>query len=885
MFALTRLVREGSSSSSLVAGALLAFALSTPARAQCGDEVVLKYLDSGTTAPALITPRGAPVIGGDFSFRVFEAPPLSMGFLIYSGFDNPVFDPLFDATIWTTTPFFSKSFGTNALGRSGPLFFTSVVTDDLCGAQATFQALVMGGSSPSGFAVTNAMRIRVGSVTRPPLAYPTLETDGTETPSGLALGDMDEDGIRDLVSFSRPDSMAWVRPGLAAGGFDVGQKTQLASFSTTFYDVDPIELGDFDGDGHLDFVRKEEGGLAFAYGDGAGGFLGEFVVLLPRPVSQAHAADLNNDGNLDVVSGRVGGGAAADGNQVSVLLGTSSGFFAFPVHYPAVITSKAGVGADARAADLDEDGDLDLVVAIALSQPPLFSDPSYETSVLEGAGNGTFGRPVSYSNATGIGTKLDVNVALADFDGDTFIDVAMTYEDNRRIYVRLGNGDLTLGPVAEHTVGNEPHEIAVADIDGDAILDLLTRNSGSNDVSVLLGLGDGSFAPGRAFGVFDLSRGMAVDDVDFDGSQDFLVATLSSLGDRIFHVAGNGDGTFAGAHRYLFGEQFAVMGDFDGDGANDVITGAESASNLFSTDLFLHRYNANGTFGPAEIVSTVDIKKAQALELTGDAFIDLIVLKSTDVISVLPGLGDGTFGPELDAFTPTNSFFTLADFDGDQVLDLAANRSDSGIDVALGNGDGTFAAPVTHPITQQVSHFAVGDVDGNTTQDLVYRVTVGGERILMLPGNGNGTFGPEQTLVTSQTDSPYLVDLGEDGDLDIVFEDLVGSTRQIFHYANDGTGTFALAQTVASGNVSEFLFADMDGDGYTDVLARVGDSIDLLLWEEPGVLGPPTGVFLGNAEGSIAIGDLDRDGMPDIAVADDSAAVGRLSIRFNQVGE
>ncbi len=878
MSALTRLVRERCSSWSLVPGALFAIAVSTPARAQCGDEVVLKYLDSGTEAPVLITPRGAPVIGGDFSFRVFEAPPLSTGFLIYSGFDDPVFNPSFGATIWTTTPFFSKSFGTNALGRSGPLFFASVVTDDLCGAQATFQALVMGGSSPSGFAVTNAMRLRVGVVTQSPLAYDALATDGTETPAGpLSLGDMDEDGIRDLVSVSSAasgDNTAWVRPGLASGGFGAEQKTTLAS-GVSSHLVPYAELADFNGDGHLDLVRKTGTGLAFAFGNGAGGFLGEFTVGLSSNLSRADAADLNNDGHLDVAAAHQGGPESSN-KDVSVLLGTNLGFFSFPVSYVAAVTPHLGVGADVGSADLDEDGDLDLVVAIALWGPG--PEHSFQSSVLEGAGNGTFGSPVSYADTTAPSSTSNrvVSLELADFDGDTFVDVATTYAVNSRLYARLGNGDLTLGPVAEYVVGGaDPYEIAVADLDDDAIVDLLTRNTSTADVSVLLGLGDGTFASGGTFGVFLNSRGLAVDDVDLDGRQD-LLATAEN---QILQVSGNGDGTFAGAPRHIFGRNLVVIADFDGNGANDVVTGTEGP-----TGLVFHPY----PFGPATTVSSLDVFDARAAHVNGDAFIDLVVNQFIGGITVLPGLGDGTFGPKLDAFT--GSPFALADFDGDQVLDLAARKTQAGISsiqVAHGNGDGTFAAPVTHTIASSAgNNFAVGDVDGNTTQDLVYEVSVAGpDMISMRPGNGDGTFGAEETLVTNGSSSsaggPYLVDFGNDGDLDIV---VVGLTLMRI-FVNDGTGSFALKQTLTAPS-SDLAFADMDGDGDMDVVGRSSSFGYLLLWEEPGGLGPATQFPLAVQSHAMAVGDLDRDGMPDLAVADFVVGgFGRLSIRYNQVGE
>ena len=60
--------------------------------------------------------------------------------------------------------------------------------------------------------------------------------------------------------------------------------------------------------------------------------------------------------------------------------------------------------------------------------------------------------------------------------------------------------------------------------------------------------------------MFAAGRGMALTDVNQDGDQDILLTNST----QILEVEGNGDGTFAGAHRFLFARAFMVMADFDG---------------------------------------------------------------------------------------------------------------------------------------------------------------------------------------------------------------------------------------------------------------------------------------------------------------------------------
>ena len=57
-------------------------------------------------------------------------------------------------------------------------------------------------------------------------------------------------------------------------------------------------------------------------------------------------------------------------------------------------------------------------------------------------------------------------------------------------------------------------DLAVADLNGDTVLDLVTTNSGSDDVSVLLGNGDGSFQAAAAFAVGNRAVSVAVADIN-----------------------------------------------------------------------------------------------------------------------------------------------------------------------------------------------------------------------------------------------------------------------------------------------------------------------------------------------------------------------------------
>jgi hypothetical protein len=103
--------------------------------------------------------------------------------------------------------------------------------------------------------------------------------------------------------------------------------------------------------------------------------------------------------------------------------------------------------------------------------------------VLRGLGNGQFGAPLPYGNATTYYTA----VATADFNGDGKLDAVAT---DSGADVWLGNGDGTMRDPVPFATGTAPASVAVGDFNRDGRPDVATANAGSNNVSVLLNVVD-----------------------------------------------------------------------------------------------------------------------------------------------------------------------------------------------------------------------------------------------------------------------------------------------------------------------------------------------------------------------------------------------------------
>ena len=140
------------------------------------------------------------------------------------------------------------------------------------------------------------------------------------------------------------------------------------------------------------------------------------------------------------------------------------------------------------------------------------------------------------------------------------------------------------GPPLEIAVGSFPIDVAVADLDGDGFLDLVSADARARALSVLRGRGDGTFAAGGVLPLAAEPHLVVAGDLDADGDVD-LVA--SAHDDPSVHVwLGDGQGGFeprppAAAHEGTRGHNHGLaLGDLDGDGRLDAVTANQDLGSI-----------------------------------------------------------------------------------------------------------------------------------------------------------------------------------------------------------------------------------------------------------------------------------------------------------------
>jgi Bacterial Ig-like domain (group 3)/FG-GAP-like repeat len=331
------------------------------------------------------------------------------------------------------------------------------------------------------------------------------------------------------------------------------------------------------------------------------------------------------------------------------------------------------------------------------------------------------------------------------------------------------------------------------------------------------------------------------------------------------------------------GERMVVVGDVNGDGKQDVIAGAGCSIPDPGGCLKVLLGNGDGTLQPAvSYISDGDSPTVAVADVNGDGKLDIVVANSCSDINcftegflgVLFGNGDGTFQQVVKLWQGFAGAVAVADFNGDGKLDITvANWWLGTIGVLLGNGNGTFSSPVFYDTGgARPSAIAIADLNHDQELDLAVANADSGN-VGVLLGNGDGTF---QAAIPYSSVGKYnlavvVADVNKDGALDLVTANWL--YEEIATLLGKGDGTFRPAVTYGLyGYATSMTVADVDGDGKLDVVvAGKNDvysdgAIDILLGNGDGTFRAYNSQPVPKI-GSVALGNLDRTGKPDLVLA------------------
>jgi hypothetical protein len=501
------------------------------------------------------------------------------------------------------------------------------------------------------------------------------------------------------------------------------------------------------------------------------------------------------------------------------------------------------------AGDFNGDGKQDLITTIYIPGAPGTQTAFTAVSIFYGNGDGTL------NGATTQSVAPFYDFTAGDFNGDGVTDLAFllvypptTLFSTVQILLGSTNGTFSQGAAVPIPANVAPQEfspgMAAIALTKDGNLDLLVP---TNVLNVFHGDGKGGFTPTGIYGISPpggANPEYLFSDVNGDGNQDLIVAGGVS---EVFVFPGNGDGTFQAPPGASVSGPVA---DVNNDGIADMIFLPAQGGNYFGTALG----RGDGSFALLNQTTPVPPAQTGYLLMTGDFNGD----RKTDALAIQPGSV------------------------GHNALTCVA--PDAQLLSYLGSGDGRFQAKGT-ALALGVSGAgagATGDFNSDGNLDIILPYNCNPTGLLFLPGHGDGTFGNPVDLNVQGGNNPVPLvgDLNNDKKLDFIWNGVV--------FLGNGDGTFRqLPLTIPSGN-GVVAIADLNGDGILDVVT--------------GGAGGPSGgstVYAGKGDGtfqatgfytvplppytyqySIAVGDVNGDGNPDLLVSEQGGAAPFLAVYF-----
>ena len=269
---------------------------------------------------------------------------------------------------------------------------------------------------------------------------------------------------------------------------------------------------------------------------------------------------------------------------------------------------------DGQAIDIDQDGDLDLILTIEYHPNVILINDG--KGVLTDESAQRFPRNNHDSE----------DIAIADFDGDGDLDIVYVSEDDAKneFYRNKGNGYFE---DASHLipVKGTSNAVETADIDKDGDFDLLIGNAGQN--VILINDGKANFTDETATRL-PTTQDIELGDIDNDGDLDILEGNETY--NRILINDGKGvfkDESFTRLPKINDQTREADFGDVDGDGDLDIIFANVDFDGFGDPQNRLLLNNGKGKFTeatqrlPTSKIRTVD---ADFVDLDGDGDLDIL---------------------------------------------------------------------------------------------------------------------------------------------------------------------------------------------------------------------------------------------------------------------
>ncbi|TDJ73981.1 MAG: VCBS repeat-containing protein [Planctomycetota bacterium] len=708
---------------------------------------------------------------------------------------------------------------------------------------------------------------RATAAARPPVFVARRERPVGAKPDAILASDLDGDGFVELVATTLAPGALVIWRGGPAGIVDAAVTIPIGDYPL---EPVPVRTGPA-GEGRalaiasradrtlvlLDPVRRVElwrrplPGTPRVLAGGDLGADGSIELVVATDAGRLVVVDLEGELSESELGGELPRCllVLADGSGVVVGFQATRSlhFFAYvdgALTKSAAPVSLTGIPRDLAAADLDGDGDDELIAvggdralwvfgwdlpggpaaALASSEPPLEwrigiipldvevcdvdGDGVVELLTLHTIGLDTtllggFERTGPTRTETAYAGQSPRCATVADFTGDGVPDLALTNRDSHSVSLSAGTGRSGFAAAPRFAVGGFPSSIACGDFDEDGTPDVVVLNSKDESLSFLRGEG-ATLAPQVVYSVGPVPRAATCVDLDGDGHLDVALLTVSPIGAHVALWLGDGQGGLArgtpGAGLPIGpGAADLLAVDLTGDGRPELVVADDIAGEVV---WFLNETSATTglAFGAARRMAMRPGPRAlTAAWLDGDA--------TPEVVVALGGPG-----------TDLGFAVLVARFD-----------AAAGLELIEGHRQAVDGAPIDVVAT---------DLDGDGREDLVVLAndSFGGQQgsvqvFLRAPDSAPGPFVALGPIATALHPRHVLAhDLNGDGLPELVVAAQSAHLVNVWTSRVDSGGGLRLERLHDLGaavGCMDVAATDLDGDGWMDLVVANGNSNDV----------------------------------------------------------